>query len=152
MTSKIVHNISGHHLTKASSACITIGHQKIRPGKHAFVPTESLTGKVMDLHGTAIWVGDLPKKLVEEARPPEKKSLYMDREQTVSYLKTLSLEELSELNSSLSAPFIFLATTTKRFLVYKIASACFSQDMLDPGLFFWLGRWKKLSNGDYQEL
>lgn len=152
MSNKIVHNISNHRLTKASPSCITIGGQKIRPGKSIELPEESLTKKVWDLHGTAIWIGNLPKKL-EEPEEIAISSASMPIEEVIHILKGMDFSELKRLNSALSFPFPISSSTSKRFLVHKLAAACFSGDIdLDPEEFFWLGKWKRLPNGDYKEL
>lgn len=152
MGNKLVHNISNHRLTKANPSCITIGGQKIRPGKFVALPEESLTRKVWALHGTAIWIGSLPKKL-EEQEEQAVSSENMSKEEVILVLKGMDISELKRLNASISIPFPVSSSTSKRFLVYKLAAACFSQDIdLDPEEFFWLGKWKRLPNGDYQEL
>lgn len=152
MASQLVHNISNMRRTSVSPQAFTIGQIVIRPGKHAWIPEESLNSKIRALHGRAIWIGNLPIHLIEKPLAPAPEPTSMDREQVSSYLKGLSLEELQELNKSVTPSFTFSETAPKRRYVYRLTAACFSEDiMLEPSAFFWLGRWTKASNGDYVE-
>ena len=153
MDNIVVHNISDRDIVDVLPQAFTVGGIVIRPGKFATIPLESVTQKVKDLHGKCIWIGKLPQSLVKKKVAPVLQVSSMTQEEAGLYLQGLNITELKNLNEHLVPSFTFAERTTKRKYVLRIKAACFSPDViLDPEEFFWLGRWKKLSNGDYQEI
>lgn len=152
MANVLIHNVSDRENIASQPLAFTIGGISIRPGKSAWVPVESIDLKTKQLHGKCIWIGDLPDHLLKKIKKEAQVSS-MDREAVGSYLNARSLEELKKLNNALTPPFMISPTAPKRRYVFSILAACFSDEKeLDPASFFWLGRWKKLSSGDYQEI
>jgi len=150
MINTVVHNITDK--TNAPPMAITIGGVKIRPGKYKEVPSQSITPKIHKLHGISIWIGKLPKSLSKEKHTPQRVSS-MDQEQAFLYLKSLSLAELQRLLAEVTPAVTVKEGAPLRRYVYSLRAACFSDDfVLNPESFFWLGRWKKLPNGDYEEV
>ena len=132
---------------------INIGLVKIRPGKFKDVPNESINSKTKQLHGKVIWIGqDLPARL-QKPTASQVKVLSMDQDQVSSYLQSQSLKQLQALLQGITpTPRVADSAPFRRY-VYTIRAACFSSDaILNPSLFYWLGRWNKLPNGDFREL
>ena len=146
-----VYNISDR--TGLKPIAVNIGLIKIRPGKFKDVPSESINSKTQMLHGKLIWIGsNLPKQLEKKA-PLQKKVLCMEREQISSYLQGQTIEYLIELTKATTPALKVVADAPFRRYVYALTAACCSSEyILDPESFFWLGKWNKLPNGDYQEI
>ena len=152
MPSLLIHNISDRDNVISRPFAYTIGGIKIRPGKSAWVPEESIDVKTKQLHGKCIWIGGLPEHLLKKAKAEAKPSS-MGREAVASYLEARTIEELKVLNAAITPSFTIGATAPKRRYVFSILAACFSEEVsLDPASYFWLGRWEILPNGDYREL
>ena len=145
-----VHNIS--HITSRQPMAVNIGLLKIRPGKCAEIPDESINAKTTALHGVTIWIGNqLPPALREKAIQLPKASS-MGPEQVSSYLMAQSLENLQSLLQGVTPAVTVKANAPHRRYVYTLRAICFSDEhQLDPELFSWLGRWERLGNGDYRE-
>lgn len=148
----IVHNISNRDYVPVNATAITIGHIKIRPGKHAFVPVASINTKAEQLHGKLIWIGSLPSSLLKSNKKSSAPASSMGREEAKSFLSTEPLENLKNMLNGVTPKIEIASSAPHRRYVYSTLAACFSDKYdLDPERFFWLGRWKKLSNGDYIE-
>ena len=146
-----VYNIS--NVTSDSPMAVNIGLVKIRPGKFKHVPDESINSKTHQLHGKVIWIGqNLPPRLAEKSPNPVK-FLSMDRDQISLYLRSQTLTQLQEMLQGITpVPQVANEAPHRRY-VYTIRAACFSNEVvLSPSAFYWLGRWNKLPNGDYQEI
>ena len=151
MASILVHNISDRPETDATAHSVTIGEIKIKPGKFAEVPEESINTKHKALHGISLWFGKLPVKLYRKDVAASKKA--MTKEEVHAYLNSKTYQELLHLNNHITPSFVMKDNAPKRRLVYNINEACFSRKhVLDPATFSWLGRWTKLPNGDYKEV
>lgn len=149
MANILIHNISDRTPMEAMS--VNIGHIKIRPGKSKHIPEESINQKTKLLHGSLIWIGNLPPGLIKK-KVSHQKALSMDREQASSYLQSQSLESLQKMLDGVTPAVIVRENAPHRRYVYTLLSVCYSDEYtLDPSLFYWLGRWTKLPSGDYQE-
>ena len=146
-----VYNVS--HVTSANPMAVNIGLIKIRPGKFKEIPAESINAKTKQLHGNVIWIGEsLPSQLMQKEEIASK-PLPMDLDQVSSYLESLDLSHLKSMLHGITPSPQVANTAPFRRYVYTIRAACFNkQVILDPDLFYWLGRWSKLPNGDYQEI
>lgn len=150
MADILIHNISDRPNSDSPAHAITIGGQTVRPGKCIAVDEGLISRKFTKLHGTTVWIGELPAKfkatsraalraLSEEAEP-------MTIEEVREYLATLGKEELLHLCEQMSPALVFAKEPSSRMLVVKIARACFSTRVLDPESFLWLRRWVKQGN------
>lgn len=146
-----VFNIS--NITSTRPMSVNIGLVKIRPGKFKDIPAESINSKTIALHGKVIWIGDnLPLALLKKQNEVHKPKA-LSREEVSAYLHSLSLDELKSLLSYVTPSTPVKASAPHRRYVYTLTALCFSPEHdLDPEKFFWLKRWNRLSNGDYQEV
>lgn len=149
MPNVIVHNIS-NRVKGVQAHAVVCGGFSVRPGKFITVDKDLLNAKHMDLHGSVLWVGDLPKrylaKKVEESPALEQ----LTKQEVRDKLLSMSLEDLQKLASCVTPA---LTSTSRKGYAYAILAACFSAAHdLDPEAFFWLNRWTKATNGDFVEV
>jgi hypothetical protein len=153
-----VHNISDRPNTPGDAVSIILGGQKLRPGGLLEIDDSVLNSKHRELHGTRIWIGELPNRFVRTSRSAlagtarERAEAEVDRaltlEEARSYLNDLAIEDLLEMVAKASPPVDFPATPSKPALVSRFSRALFQTEReLDPETFFWLGRWKRVRGG-----
>jgi hypothetical protein len=145
-----IHNISDK--TLKTPMAVNIGLLKIMPGTFKEVPSESINAKVEALHGHTIWIGDLlPRQLHKKQVKP--RPISISREAATDYLKKSDISKLKVMLAGVTPAIPVAVDAPHRRYVYALSAACFSKDYeLDPELFYWLGRWEKLPNGDYKEV
>ena len=161
-----VHNITDRPNTPGSGRAFMIGGQKLRPGKFTTVDDSTINQKLRDLHGSMLWIGDLPnstfagclcgltgtRELVGRAARPAGGLSSMTYEEAYAYLNGKSPETLREYCQAMSPELSFETPPPQPVLVKRVARALFTVGrVLDPAVFFWLRRWVR--NGDtYVEL
>lgn len=157
-----VHNITDRPNTPGSGRAFMIGGQKLRPGKFTTVDDSTINQKLRDLHGSMLWIGDLPNKFSrtsqsaqaarERASRPAGGLSSMTYEEAYAYLNGKSPETLREYCQAMSPELSFETPPPQPVLVKRVARALFTVGrVLDPAVFFWLRRWVR--NGDtYVEL
>ena len=157
-----VHNITDRPNTPGSGRAFMIGGQKLRPGKFTTVDDSTINQKLRDLHGSMLWIGDLPNKFSrtsqsaqaarERAARPAGGLSSMTYEEAYAYLNGKSPETLREYCQAMSPELSFETPPPQPVLVKRVARALFTVGrVLDPAVFFWLRRWVR--NGDtYVEL
>lgn len=152
-----VHNISDRPNTPGGAVSIILGGQKLRPGGLLEIDDSVLNSKHREMHGTRIWIGELPDRFVRTSRSAlaaarERVEAEVDRaltlEEARAYLADLSVEDLLEMAAKSTPPVDFPTTPAKPALVSRLSRALFQTDReLDPEAFFWLGRWKRVRGG-----
>lgn len=148
-----VHNISDRPNTPGGPVMFLIGRQQLRPGKHMQVDDGALNMKLRALHGTRIWIGDLPRKFTRtaasaysaEVEPAVSPRLSL--EEVRAYLERFTEPDLLEL-AQLACPPVSLHHSAKAAMISRLSRALMQGDReLDPEYFFWLGRWARVPGG-----
>ena len=151
-----VHNISDRPNTPGGPVSLILGGTKLRPGECAWVDDSVLNQKHRDLHGTRLWMGDLPDRFVRTSRAalrllktvdtvPDKA---LDLAEARAYLEDLSLEDLLVMARECSPPVDLRPGATKAAVLSRLSRALFQEDReLNPETFSWLGRWSSTRAG-----
>jgi hypothetical protein len=148
----MVHNITDRPTSGVSPVAVRFGPDKIRPGKHAMVDEALLKKKHRELHGTYIWIGQLPSRLTRNSKSGLKvksRALMNDGtpamtvQEARAYLEDMDEAELLDLCESIVPPLVFPVTPSKRVIIARLGRVLFMDRVLDPEKFFWLRRWVK---------
>jgi len=126
----------------------------VRPGQHISVDDAVLKQKDRDLHGTVLWIGDLPQKFKTTSKSALKAQTAaaigedaMTLEEARAYLALLDRGSIIGLCGSLTP-----ALDPAEFLPTEVISARLSRALFlasripDPAAFFWLRRWVKVGD------
>lgn len=147
-----VHNISDRPNTVSDPRAIRIGPDIVRPGQSMLVEPVLINTKLEKLHGTYLWFGPLPPRLLRTSRSALKARVRteyvnnppMSVDEARTYLETLSEDQLRELCELVVPPLRFPNKPSKRVLVARLGRTIFMPNrLLDPESFFWLRRWTK---------
>ena len=157
MDSILVHNITDRPSVSISAKAYKVGGIVVRPGKCESIPVASLNTKSKALHGKCLWFGKLPAVYMAESKSALRAAAgtpaAMNREEVRSYLSSQPLAELKQLAASCTPALNMKPTASARLYAIRLTAACFSSAIvLDPEYFFWLGRWKKNTDGSFTEL
>lgn len=147
-----VHNITDRPNTPGTGRAFMVGGQKLRPGKFAYVDSATLNKKMQDLHGTALWIGELPSKFSrtsqsaqdvrDRAGRPSGVQPAMTYEEAYAYLSGKTRETLQEYCQAMYPVLTFETDPPQPILAKRVARALFTPGrMLEPAVFFWLRRW-----------
>ena len=153
-----IHNITDRPNVPARSQVVTIARHKLRPGKFLEVDSSMLNGRTRSLHGTLIWIGNLPQKLrrtsqsaLRAAAPVAKGEEPLTLSEARKHLEGLTPQALLGLCEYLTPVLEMAAESSKVVLVARVGRALFSSHYRpDPEMFFWLRRWT-LDGPDYVE-
>ena len=149
MSTITVHNITDSKIIDTDPQVLTVCGVKVYPGSFAIVNKAELNQKHYDLHGVCLWFGDKHPALKAKKQDPAG----MSELQIKNKLLAMSKEDLVSLNDYIQPSFNLDVTTPVSRIRTCMLKAC-TEDLyiLDPKVFYWLGKWKLLSNGDYAEL
>lgn len=148
----IVHNITDRPSSGVTPMAVRLGPDKIRPGRHAMIDESILKKKHRELHGTYIWIGDLPTRLARTSKSgikvknrtlSDSSTPEMTIQEARGYLEVLEVEDLLNLCDAIIPPLEFNVTPSKRVLVSRLGRLLFMDRILDPEKFFWLRRWTR---------
>ena len=142
-----IYNISDRENTPGTPRAILIGGQKIRPGRFIDVDESVLSGKLQELHGTLIWIGNtLPAKFVKKvvAEVLEAGVPPMTIAEARAHLDKQPVEALLAMCEAMVPALLFATTPAKVVLVARLGRALFTAGrVLAPNVFFFLRRWTK---------
>lgn len=156
-----VHNISDRPNTSVPPKALVVGGRKLRPGKMVVVESDVLNSKHIErLHGTYLWVGELPSMYARtsraalaaraEAQTEAADGAPMSHDEVRAYLESRDYRELQRLLDAMSPRVTFKRTPSREALVSRLSRALFKSSFeLDPSVFFWLRRWTKNRHGDF---
>ena len=154
-----VHNISDRAQTQSQPKAFRVGGIKIRPGRSAMVDASTLNSKVRRLHGTHIWIGQLPASLRKTARSEAREKAAavvtntepMTIQEVREYLGSLAVKEIMVLTEEMVPALTFKRQPLHRQLIARVSRAMFSRGrMLNPETFFWTRRWT-MNGSEYVE-
>jgi hypothetical protein len=145
----IVYNISDRVPSKEGPRAVPIGGVLLRPGKSTNVAVDQLAKKMLALHGSCLWFGELPPQLrskprVRAATEP------MSVEEIEAYLTNRSVGELLDLAAKLTPPLLFRGQPAQVIAQRLTGVLTKGERIPDPEAFFWLRRWVR-SGDTYSE-
>lgn len=143
----LVHNISD---IGTNPVAVSVAGRLLRPGQSA-VLVLSPSEEASPLIGTTLWLGSLPAA-VRKARLAKQNPVHTGSEdieaKVQAHLAACDVPSLTSYARSLGLGF---SPKSRASLTRAITRAILrSPDTLDPEVFFWLGRWRRTSSGDYQ--